>query len=470
MNARETFLLKLQSIAIFLLFFCSMMPPFDCDLAGMSFLTFLQFGLAVFLAFLIVLDRKNRERDKKGNLIDVVALIMLVWEFLNLAGKVITEPLEEGAIDYQFQIVMLTLLLFYFAFKMIGIFKMWYLDLLLYFSLIGMAVLLYSYFTGEISAGILPDFFVQGIQSMNSGQVASYILLPCVVSSYQYCMCRNRAKAAFYLMMVGVSFFTLFLNQNIVSLWLMTGVLLMIPMVFRTTAELVKRAGRLLFLYLFLLGNMSLLTNYTDLFQREVAYHLEQGVYLELIAAIGGLLFARQWERIPEGIDLDRLVLRRMRRGYGFTLRLLWMTAAGLLLGAEWWKGLPESTFCNVVKGFALPLTEEIRVQKSTFVLCVEKDPLAAVLTLIFFSMLIKWLWKNHSYGKELTGGFLLLALVFGVQLLFWTPCENVLPIYLMMLVQAGAYQEKIRRVTSVKIKYEGKEEWKNEVCAKNCI
>ena len=94
----------------------------------------------------------------------------------------------------------------------------------------------------------------------------------------------------------------------------MLSVFIAIPIVFHPTVELVKRDMQMLFLYLFLLGNMGFLTTYTGLIKGGVAYSLDSCIYLNVAIVIGGIFFFRMWEKIPPDVDIKRLVIKRLGR------------------------------------------------------------------------------------------------------------------------------------------------------------
>lgn len=120
-----------------------------------------------------------------------------------------------------------------------------------------------------------------------------------------------------------------------------------------------KKDMQMFFIFLFMLCNMSLFTNYTKMFLVDIHYDIEQSVYLELLVVIGGFFFFKYWNRIPEGVDLRRLVMRKMRRGYQFLARMTSIIFVGIILGGNCWSNLPDSFGMAVVKGFAIPLVNE---------------------------------------------------------------------------------------------------------------
>lgn len=429
------------------------------NIAGMPLTIILIFALAVLVSVGRIIEIRKDGIDTlniRGSRIDLFVLALLGWEIMLMTGKLFRNS-GDGAIEYQIPVVMISLSLLYFNFKRIKAVKSWYFDLLLYLSLIVEAVLLY----GFISGAPVKELIINN--AADSGAVASFLLLPCMVSTYQYCMCRDRLRSWFYLMTAVISYFTLFLNHNIVSFWLMAFVFLAIPLVLRTTAGLVKRDMQLLFVFIFLLSNMSLLTNYTKVFQADISFDLEHSVYLELLLAIGGVFFFRQWDRIPEGIDLERVVTRKLRRMFRFLVWAVAIVFAGFILGGESWMELPDKTGAGIIKSFAVPLVSEVRNGTSGFVRLLREDAVGSLLILILAVSLITRIRRNHNFGKSVTNSLILFSAVFGAELLFWIPCAGSMPFYLMFVVLAAFYREEIKKVTSIKINFNREGACENE-------
>lgn len=387
---------------------------------------------------------------------DLAVLALIAWNLLSIAGKLLQDT-ETRVIRYQFQAILIILGLLYFEWKEVKVVCGWYLDLILYAGLLVTGRLLLFYL-GVWETGWMSDL------AEDSGRAASYLLLLCMVSVFRYCFCRDRMQSAFYLLVAAVNFFTLFINYNIPSLWIMVFVFFAIPVVMRPTAELVRRDMQLFFLYGFMLSNMSLLTNYTHQLLRKPELSLEHSIYLELLLAVGGLFFFRYWDRIPAGVDRDRLVLRKMRRGYLFVLKLLGIVFAILILGGGAWAGLPDTPDASVgpafVRSFAVPLNKAVGMGKSGWICCLENSGVSTLLLLILTVLLAVGMTSNHSFAKPQTAGYQLIALAFAAQTFFWPPDINVLPVYLLFTVWAVFYREQKQRVRTVKINFnkEGKE------------
>lgn len=237
---------------------------------------------------------------------DTVSVTAIICAVCSIIGKLFRNP-DEGAIDFSRNAETVALALICLLVS-VGIqFRFFFFDLILYSGIIVSGMFTLTYFADiEIWEEV-------GAIFADSGIMASYFMLISMIGVYGYCVNRDRLRSAFYFFVSGIAFFSLFLNKNIVSLWLMVIYFLTVPVVLRPTAALVKRAMRIFFLYGFMLSNMSLLTEYTQIFCKDISYAAELSVYLDLLIAVGGIVFFRYWDRISENVDRERLVLRRMQ-------------------------------------------------------------------------------------------------------------------------------------------------------------
>ena len=441
---------NIPKIFLMLLLLISMLMPMETKAAGMRLPIFLLFMLALLYAGYWILSIRKGEAESPGlrYRIDIAIIVLFAWNLLSVIGKLF-QGSEKGAIDYQFQVIFITLSMWYFMLKETKEFKTWYWDVILYAGLAVTGVMLFFYLGNMELAVNLPELM------NDSGRAASYLLLPCIISVCRYCMCRDKMRSVFYLMIAVVSFFALFINYNIVSLWLMAIVFLAVPVLMLPTAELVKRDMQLCFIYFFMMSNMSLLVNDTELIQKEMSLSLEHSVYLDLLLAVGGVLFFTYWDRIPEDADRERLILRKMRRGFRFVLKMLGIVFFSVALGGNRWKQLPDTMGSSIVKSFAVPLIDEIGKNKNAWIYCMENSSISTLILLIFAAMTISRLRKNYGFDKPQTSVFLVIALVFLAQLFFFVPSVNVLPVYLLMLVMAAFYREEKQRMVVSKIKFE---------------
>lgn len=375
--------------------------------------------------------------------------ILAAYSLIRILYKIVITN-EENLESFGYEIVVLAMAALYVLIISRPVFREFYFDILLYSSLVVFALLLIKYFCGNGVDGAI------AVLLQDKSGIGSYTVLVCMAGVWQYIKCEDKLRSFFYLGVLVIGFFVLFVNQSRVSFWIMAVVFIAVPILQRPTAELVKRDMTVFFIYLFLLCNMSLITNYTNLLYIDVTFDLEQSVYLELLTALGGICFFRYWDRIPEGVDLRRLVMRRMRRGYQFLLRSMSVIAAGMILGGNLWKELPDRFGMKAWKGFAIPFIDEINQEKSTFYLCFEQfGVIGSLLLLSLCVLLVAELKKKYRFDKPVTGMLVLISGVFLAQLLFWKVSISILPVYWMFLVLAISYKEKEEKWSVTKIKFE---------------
>ena len=229
---------------------------------------------------------------------------------------------------------------------------------------------------------------------------------------------------------------------------------LTIPVLFRPTAMLIKRAMQIFCLYLFMLSNMSLLTEYTQIVRTEVAYSLEHSIYLDILLAAGGFAFFHYWERIPEGVDLERLVLRKMQKGYRFLVKVLILLFIVIVFTGNGWLALPEGVTANVIKSFALALVETIEKSENGFLYCFRTMGLIpGIFLFISVVLFLDRMNKNYTVDKPITDILVLISGIFLIQLLFWNPGMHNIVCYFYLLVAASFYQEEQKHMESVGVK-----------------
>lgn len=442
---------------IMLLIISSMLAIVDIEVAG--------FPLYIFLLLLLTAGwmalRLRFYTGKEGflrvwNLTDIAAAIAVVVEVFSIICKLFQDS-DKGAIDFSINAEIIAFALLYFLLSSGIQMKLIYVDLILYGGLPAAAVFMFPYFTGE-----QPDFLT-GMLFRDAGAASSYFLLLSMLGVYMYCTCKDRMRSWFYLMVSILAFFALFLNHNVLSFWLMTVYFIAMPIMFRPTAMLVKKDMQMLFLFGFMLSNMSLLTGYTQIIRKELSYSLEHSVYLDLLLAIGGIFFFHYWEQIPEGVDLERLVMRKMRRGYRLLLRMIGILFIGIVTCADKWKGLEGGMFDAAFAGFAVPLADSVRKNQSAFYACFcDVGIIDSLFIVAFLILLLDRMHRNFSFDKPLTGNLILISLLFMIQLLFWKPAVNTLSVYLILLFLAAFNKEEKMKVTSVKIRKE--QLWKRDV------
>lgn len=430
-----------SKIIFALLMITSMLAYRRIDLTGLSLQSFFLFALAA--GWMIA--EFNRKRQKKilfvrpaWRSMDIMVLLMVGYELIHIVYTFF-DTKAEGAIDYNLSAVLFTTVFLYYIISNGCKWKIQYFDLLIYLGLIGIGVFLFGYFSDLEMLSKLDNIFE------NKGMAASYVLPICIISTIMYCLCNDRLKSVFYLMTSGMGFFVLLMNHSVISLWLMTAVFFLIPLLLCPTAELVKRDMQVFFIYAFMMSNMSLLTNYTSLVPANGVYSLSKSVYVDLLLAIGGVIFFHFWEKIPESVNLHEVVLKKMYKRFCILLIMVGALFTGIIVGGDRWNALPGGMSNDGFKAFALPLVEETRQSENVLYFLTNRcGVLGAMILLIFMAMLLLQMFRNYSMEKPTTAILLLVSIVFAFQILFWVPSAATLPMYLIAALFAAFNKEEI--------------------------
>lgn len=376
---------------------------------------------------------------------DTAAFAAILYAVISAVIKLFSNP-DEGWIDFSWNAEVIALAVLCLLVSAETQFRALYLDLLLYSGLLTAGV----YMLLNLTDGLETDWLLAAFS--DSGQTASYFMLVGMVSVYACCTGKDKMRSAFYMMTAGVSFMALFVNQSSISLWLMAFYFLALPVVLRPTALLVKRVMQLFFMYLFMLSNMSLLTEYTDIFRKEIFYSLQHSVYVDLLLAAGGAVFFCYWERIPAGTALERLVLRKLQKGYRMLVKviaLLFVVTAAAGGRME----LPGKAVGDMFRTFVLPLSEEMGGRESGL-WCVFQGygVFPGLFLIIMIVLFADRMYRNYAEDKTVTGALSLISGIFVVQLLFWNPGLHNIVCYFYLILTASFYKEERKQVKSVGI------------------
>lgn len=275
--------------------------------------------------------------------------------------------------------------------------------------------------------------------------IVSYLFLATLLSIINWILNKTENKwNNLWLAVTGFNMFVLLLKQSHISNWMIVFCLLSVAAFFRPRASLIKKVGILLFLFLFLWSNMSLVLNYMKWFQVEAVYSLETSVYMELCLALGGLLFFHFWDRIPEGTKLHKISMVKMQHYFRMVLGVLTFVFLIFVMGGSSWNSLADDGLKGFVKALALPLHSELIKGSSTiFVWLAKLGVVGVLLFLIWFYQMGMRMYKRCGVDQERENCFLIYYLVFLFSIFMWEVPGNVL-FALVFLVSMGNVKPKL--------------------------
>lgn len=203
--------------------------------------------------------------------------------------------------------------------------------------------------------------FENVVRNLSSLQIAQIALTSAVLAVVYYSYSRDKGHSLIYLAEASMAFMVLAVNHNIMSLYMMFFLLFLILTYTLPRIEPVKRSLQMFFGFVFLLGSMPLITNYTDLFLTECeGYRLETGVLLDLFLCILGSYVLQIWDRVSvqkewESIALIRDMQKNLRKVIGGIVFLL----LGFCLCSRELEGIPDGMIMDTMKTEAMILGRE---------------------------------------------------------------------------------------------------------------
>lgn len=282
-----------------------------------------------------------------------------------------------------------------------------------------------------------------GLLAEDKATLKSFLVLSASTGILQYCSNRKKSGDKAYLAVTAVGFFLIFRQKDTLGILLVGALLLMIPALFLATAELIKRDLRMLFLFFIMFSCMPVLTNYTKLIKGKLSYSIQNSIYLDLIIVGVGILVCSYWERVPQNVPPDRLVMNLVRKAYLFVLKL-----CGILLFSFWCIGSMEDMEgrigINVLMSLSGSLKTGFKQIDGTFGQVLQAyGVLGPILTGITFSVILARLRSRFS-GNPRSAVLTAFTIMFMAQSFFYKQQSVTTPVY-SVLVTLALFQNKSR-------------------------
>ncbi len=438
---------RLHNVLYILLLLLSMLQLKEINLGGISLYLF----LALLIAFSLLCFNVRKNAGKKGWLKwrinqDGILVLIFGYALIRFIATLFNSQLA-SRINLEFLVLLfLSSLIYWVSCNRRNIGPGWLEITALAGGIGSLGILLYF-----LGAESLKEW-ISLVQS-NSGTIASYLILPGILSVTIYCFSESKPQRYLALLGVIISFLALLLNKNHVSLWLMIMFFLAIPCIFRPRAEWIKRDMQLLFLFLFLWCNMSLLVNYSEWIKREVSFNLEASVYGELILAVGGVAFFRYWDQIPEGKDLHRISMVRLQQHFRKLFAVVVFLLVGMGFNGNTLGSLPDGGLSGFCKSVFLPLASELKRGGSSFFVALRELGLVMTLLILLFLVIIgKRAYNNVHIDKGITNILFILYGIFLAAFFLWDISTNVILVYVILLTLGSSVWEEVIQIKSEKI------------------
>ncbi len=198
------------------------------------------------------------------------------------------------------------------------------------------------------------------VQSRES--VAACAMLNILLGGMRYSCCGEKAKQLLYGLSTAMACVVLAVNRDVLSLYMTTVMLLLVVIENVPKREIIKRNLQIFCGFVFLLCNMTLITDYTSLLQVECSgYLLETSVILELWLCLFLCYVMRIWDRLPQKEETEQTaMLQELQRTSKKILAAFLFALLGIVLTGEQLKQLPAGVIGKSLEAEGMVLYQAI--------------------------------------------------------------------------------------------------------------
>lgn len=433
----ENNLIVFQTIILFSIFSVYLSAEYLFGVT-LRWILFCIFSVTSSVVYIVLLLKNKVNCRKKLYRIDLYIIFILLYTFIQIVSHVIQNNKQ-----YEFVYLTAVSIITYFLFSapVINHDKLFHLE---YFDLY-LAACMIIYAEILVRLLIFPNFegFI-GLLIRDADNMSAYLVLGTTVSIMSYCSNNIIKKDKLYLGMAAISFFLLASQKDLISILLISALFFIIPLFFLPTAELIKRNLIMAFLFFFILNNMPIITNYTNLLKFKLHYNILICIYLDVCSAIIGLMVFKYWDRIPKNVPPDKILLNRLQKAFAFGFKLFGILLAGMLCMGTL-EGFEERREIGIISGYVNYLYEELRMVDGTFGQVLEIYGIIGVILLAMtYAVCLSHLKKRYIPNKK-SAVLTIIAGMFLLQSFFFKQQIVTTPIYTVIMTFA-LFQEKNRK------------------------
>lgn len=428
---------KLVSLYIFVLFSVFPMYLLPERLQGITlrWILFSLLTLVTVAAYIILLFKKKASCRKRLYRIDICMILVLL---LSIGQTFLC--MFQGKESRETYFLLSVCVLTYFAVSALSsgnreLFKFFYLDIFLAACGIIYLELMIRLFLFPKHLGVI------GLLTQDQTFLRAFLLLSNVICVLQYCFNRNIKKDKWYFLTAFIGFFLQLVQKDIINILLMGVLFLIIPLLFLPTAELIRRNLIMAFLFFLVLSNMPLVTNNTNLLKTGVQFDIKNSMYLYLIITLAGIIVLSYWERIPKGIPLDYIVMKRMQKIF-LSILELYLVLLACICSADWPAGMENRIGGDIFAALFNSIKAGVSQIDGTFGQMLGEYGLAGgVLSGMICVAIISRLRRSYRRSSE-SALFTTIAIMYLIQSFFYKQQIVTTPIY-VVLVTIAVFQEE---------------------------
>ena len=379
--------------------------------------------LTVMIIFLFPVLHQATGYEKKMYRMEPGLIILLLLLMVNILIKIIHGNLELENEAFFICLVGTILILRNFRIN-----YLYYMRLFLFMSILLYADLLW-YFFSEMNTLLGTEMLLR-----HSGAVQPVLFLSVGLSTLLYCNLNDKRWNIFYLSITGIGSLLFFLYFDMASICLMGIFLLIIPVFFTPTVELIKKNLTICFIFLFA-GSVVPLLQFCKLVRVKQELNLLYSIYIDFFLTIAGVMISKYWTKIPKDVPTDKIVMKKFRKWYIQAIIILISIIAGVLFMGDKLNSLPNESGIQVIKDFGSTFAHGIQSNKSFFQFVLEEYGVLGE---------IVWIWMSFSLGKRLLKqwkkGYILVQILcavswlFLIQLFIYPLGAEIGPVYIIFI------------------------------------
>ncbi len=378
---------------------------------------------AVMTIFLFPVLHQVTGYEKKLYRMELGLIILLLLLMVNIFIKIIHDNLE-----FENEVFFICLVGTILILRNFRINYQYYMRLFLYMSILLYADLLWYFFSG------MDTLLGTEILLRHSGAVQSVLFLTVGLSTLLYCNLNDKRWNFFYLGITGIGSLLFFLYFDMASICLMGIFLLIIPVFFTPTVELIKRNLTICFIFLFA-GSVVPLLQFCKLIRLEHELNLLYSIYIDFFLAIAGVMISKYWTKIPKDVPADKIVMKKFRKWYIQAIIILISVITGVLFMGDKLNSLPNEVGIHAIKDFGNTLARGIQSNKSFFQFVLEEYGVLGEIVWICMSFSLgKRLLKQWKKGDILVRILCAVSWLFFIQLFIYSLWAETGPAYVIFM------------------------------------
>lgn len=215
----------------------------------------------------------------------------------------------------------------------------------------------------------------------------------------------NRVKSLdmIYTAEAVAAFLVLAITHDVISNYIMFFLLILLVILTPPRVKPVRRNLQMFFGFVFLISNMSLITNYTQLIQVSVAaYSLETGVLMDLFLSLLGAYVLDVWDKLPVERERDCILpLRRLQSRLFLVAAGMFCFVAFCSIYGNYLEQLPAGTVLEMMKNEAVVLFQvchESVINRFLFYGMEEYGVLGGVVSVAFIILSAERIYANRRF------------------------------------------------------------------------